>query len=156
MRGGEWFRRERERRGPEKASSCRRVVSRILRQQIASNRLFGLLQDQRQSRSDILSAKPADPHRVHLFFGNKMKIKYKQSATIETVVTTENNKNIGPTPSEVRGVGRVGGIVQSLAFTASRSSFFLCQLAAPILNLGEGGRGQSPSEDGGRETDRST
>jgi hypothetical protein len=66
-----------------------------------------------------------------------MILEYRQSAVMETTAITQ--KNIQPTPSETltreRRDQHGERIVQSLDFAASLSSFFLCQLAAPILNL---------------------
>ena len=66
-----------------------------------------------------------------------MTLEYKRSVVMETAATTtENNKKYT--------AGTLGGeIVQSLDFAASLSSFFLCQFAAPILNLERGERSAS-------------
>ena len=79
---------------------------------------------------------------------NGITLEYKQSGN-----GNNSNKKIITTRIVVDTLGGLGDReirAQSLVFAASRSSFFLCQFAAPILNLQRGDRRRRASISHGR------
>ena len=81
---------------------------------------------------------------------NGITLEYKQSGN-----GNNSNEKIITTRSAVGTLGGLGDReirAQSLVFAASRSSFFLCQFAAPILNLQGGDRRRASISHGRTET----